>query len=74
MGEATAVELLEAALAEQARCGEEYQRAVGTSAEQANFMRLQAAGLRVMQRDRAVKAYRREGVLLTSGEDGASST
>jgi hypothetical protein len=59
MGEATAVERLEVALEDQARCGEQYERSMGTSSEQSSYMRLQAAGLRVMQLDRAVKAYRR---------------
>jgi intracellular sulfur oxidation DsrE/DsrF family protein len=55
--EAAAVERLEAALADQARLGEQYERAIGTSAEQTTFARLQAAGLRVAMCDRAVKAF-----------------
>ena len=43
----SAVERLEAALAEQARLGVQFERAVGTSAELSTFARLHTATLRV---------------------------
>ena len=60
-----AVAQLESALTEQARLGEAYERSVGTSAEQASYIRLQAATLSVSTRDRVVKNFRPlEGRLL----------
>ena len=58
INEAAARERLEVALADQARLGDLYQRAMGTSAEQTSYARLQAAGLRVAMCDRAVKTFR----------------
>ena len=55
---ALAVERLEAALVEQARLSEQYERAVGTSAELASFSRLHAANLRVGLCRRVVGAAR----------------
>ena len=43
MDRRSAVERLDAALAEQARLGEQYERAVGTSAELSTFSRLHTA-------------------------------
>jgi len=51
-----AVERLESALVEQARLGEQYERAVGTSAELSSFSRLHTANLRVGLCQRAVDA------------------
>jgi hypothetical protein len=51
-----AVERLQAALIEQARLGEQYERAVGTSAELSSFSRLHTANLRVGLYQRAVDA------------------
>jgi hypothetical protein len=47
---------LERALAEQARLGEAYQRAVGTSAEFSSYVKLRAAGVRVARCDRRARA------------------
>ncbi|MEA2426820.1 MAG: hypothetical protein QOF37_448 [Thermoleophilaceae bacterium] len=58
INDAAARKRLEVALADQARLGDMYQRAMGTSAEQASYARLQAAGLRVAMYDRAVKTFR----------------
>jgi hypothetical protein len=52
----TAVGRLEAALIEQARVGDAYERSVSTSAEQSCYLRLQAASLEVSRCDWAVKA------------------
>jgi hypothetical protein len=43
------------AMIEQARLGDSYERAVGTSAEQAAFGRLQLAGREVTRCDQAVR-------------------
>lgn len=51
-----AVRHLEAALIEQARLGDHFQRSLGTSSEQASFARLNAASQRVSECDQAVKA------------------
>ena len=51
-----AAERLEAALVEQARLGEQYERAIGTSAELSSFSRLHAANLRVGLCQRVVDA------------------
>jgi hypothetical protein len=51
-----AVRRLEAALVEQARLGDAHARAVGTSAEQSTYARLQAASLEVSRCDLAAKA------------------
>jgi hypothetical protein len=53
--ERLAVYHLEAALLEQARLGDAYNRAVDTSAEQSCFLRLEAASLDVSRCDLAVK-------------------
>jgi hypothetical protein len=50
------VRRLEAALIEQARSGDQYQRWVGTSSEQASYARLRIAALRVSECDHAVRA------------------
>jgi hypothetical protein len=55
--ERLAVRRLEVALGEQARLGDAYERAVGTSAEQSTYARLQAAALDVARCDRAAKAF-----------------
>jgi hypothetical protein len=55
--ERVAVRRLEVALAEQARLGDAYERAVGTSAEQSTYARLQAASVDVSRCDRAAKAF-----------------
>jgi hypothetical protein len=55
MGEATAAKRLEAALGEQARLADQYDRAIGTSAELSSFARLQAANLSVAMCHRAVR-------------------
>jgi hypothetical protein len=49
------VRRLDAALIEQARLGDAYERSVSTSAEQSCYLRLQAASLQVSRCDRAVK-------------------
>ena len=54
--ERVAVRRLEVALVEQARLGDAYGRAVGTSAEQSTYARLQEASLEVSRCDRAAKA------------------
>jgi hypothetical protein len=54
--ERRAVRQLEVALIEQARVGDLYARAVGTSAEQAAYRRLQASSQLVSERDAAVKS------------------
>lgn len=59
-----AVDRLEAALVEQARLGEQYERAQGTSAELSSFSRLHTANLRVGLCQRAVGA--------TGGPPGSS--
>ncbi|MFL5883765.1 MAG: ATP-binding protein [Thermoleophilaceae bacterium] len=51
-----AVTRLEAALAEQARLGDQYARARGTSAELSTFSRLRTASLRVDECQRALEA------------------
>jgi hypothetical protein len=51
-----ALRRLEVALLEQARLGDAHARALGTSAEQSTFARLQAASLDVSRCDRAAKA------------------
>jgi hypothetical protein len=51
------VRRLELALKEQARVGDAFARAVGTSAEQSTYARLQAASLDVSRCDRAAKAF-----------------
>ena len=51
-----AVRHLEAALIEQARLGDHFQRSLGTSSEQASYARLNAASQRVSECDQAVKA------------------
>jgi hypothetical protein len=56
MVKSLAVERLESALVEQARLGEQYERAVGTSAELSSFSRLHTANLRVGLCQRAVDA------------------
>jgi uncharacterized Zn finger protein (UPF0148 family) len=48
------------ALIDQARLGDAYERAVGTSAEQSAFVRLQRAGREVAQCDRDVRDDRDE--------------
>jgi hypothetical protein len=50
-----AVSRLDAALADQARLGDAFARATGTSAEQSCHTRLAAASLQVSRCDRAVK-------------------
>jgi hypothetical protein len=65
MGEAIAVERLEAALADQARLSEQHGRATGTAAEPATFARLQAANLRVAMSRRALRVAT-SGRLMTS--------
>ena len=59
-----AVRRLEAALIEQARVGDVFERSVGTSAEHASYSRLRAASERVAECDRYVKSltYQPEGV------------
>jgi hypothetical protein len=47
-------------LIDQARLGDAYERAVGTSAEQSAFVRLQRAGREVAQCDRDVRDDRDE--------------
>jgi hypothetical protein len=56
MDRRSAVARLDAALAEQARLSEQYDRARGTSSELSTFSRLQTAGLRVGSCQRAVDA------------------
>jgi hypothetical protein len=56
MDRRSAVDRLDAALAEQARLGEQYDRARGTSTELSTFSRLQTAGLRVALCQRGVDA------------------
>ena len=55
-----ATERLEAALVEQARLGDAFALAVGTSAEQSCHVRLAAASLQVSVCDRAVKRFERD--------------
>jgi hypothetical protein len=55
--ERVAVRRLEVALVAQARLGDAYARAMGTSAEQSTYARLQAASLDVSRCDRAAKAF-----------------
>ena len=59
MGDRSVVERLNAALAEQSRLGEQYQRSLGTSAELSSFRRLQEANLRVGLCQRAADASER---------------
>ena len=54
--ERAAVRRLEAALIEQARLGDRFQRSLGTSSEQASYASLQVASRRVSECDRAVRA------------------
>ena len=54
--ERAAARQLEVALLEQARLGDAYERAVGTSAEQSTYARLQAASVDVARCDRVAKA------------------
>jgi hypothetical protein len=54
MDRRSALERLDAALAEQARLGEQYDRALGTSTELSTFSRLHMAGLRVAHCQRGV--------------------
>lgn len=56
--EVLAIERLAAALTDQARLGDEYERWAGTSAEQSAGVRLSAASLRVSRCDAAVKCFR----------------
>ncbi len=51
---------LHTALAEQARLGDAFALATGTSAEQSSHMRLAAASLRVSVCDRALKRFERD--------------
>jgi hypothetical protein len=55
-----ATERLHTALAEQARLGDAFALAAGTSAEQSSHMRLAAASLHVSVCDRAVKTFERD--------------
>ena len=55
-----ATERLETALAEQARLGDAFARATGTSTEQSSHMRLAAASLQVSVCHRAVKMFERD--------------
>ena len=55
MGEATAVQRLEAALTEQEKLAGQYERATGTSTAASAFARLQAANLRVAMCRRALR-------------------
>jgi hypothetical protein len=55
-----ATERLHTALAEQARLGDAFALAAGTSAEQSSHMRLEAASLQVSVCDRAVKTFERD--------------
>jgi hypothetical protein len=52
-----AVRRLDAALADQARLGDDYARMAGTSAEQSAYVRLHAASRRVSVCDLAVKRH-----------------
>jgi hypothetical protein len=49
---------LTAALVERDRAADEYERALGTPAERAKLVRLQAAKLKVAMRDRAARIAR----------------
>jgi hypothetical protein len=55
-----ATERLHTALAEQARLGDAFALAAGTSAEQSSHVRLAAASLQVSVCDRAVKTLERD--------------
>ena len=55
-----ATERLHTALGEQARLGDEFALAAGTSAEHSSHMRLAAASLQVSVCDRAVKTFERD--------------
>ena len=57
---------LERAMIEQARLGDAYEHAIGTSAEQSAFARLQCAGRDVTQRDQVVREDRDERALRSS--------
>jgi hypothetical protein len=57
--ERVVVRRLEVALMEQARLGDAYARAVGTSSEQPTYARLQAASVEVSRCDRAAKTFDR---------------
>jgi hypothetical protein len=58
--ERVAIRRLEAALVEQARLGDAFARLAGSQAEQAAYLRLQAASLRVSRCDLVVKAMSRQ--------------
>ena len=62
-----AVRRLEAALIEQARLDEGFQRSLGTSSEQTSYSRLRAATRRVSACDQAVKALTAHGRPSSSG-------
>ena len=64
-----AVQQLEAALVEQARLGDDFQRFVGTSSEQASYARLRAASRRVTECDQAIKALSAGGRPIASGRE-----
>ena len=53
---------LGAALIEQARLGDAFERSVGTSSEQSSYVRLQESGRTVSACDRQVKADRRDAL------------
>jgi hypothetical protein len=55
-----ATQRLHTALAEQARLGDAFALATGTSAEQSSQMRLAAASLQVSVCDQAVKTFERD--------------
>jgi anti-sigma regulatory factor (Ser/Thr protein kinase) len=57
-----AVQALEAALVEQARLSDSFDRAAGTSSHQASYARLRAASRHVAACDRTVKALPRTGM------------
>jgi serine/threonine-protein kinase RsbW len=57
----TAVQQLEAALVEQARLTDSFDRSAGTSSQQASYVRLRAASRRVAACDRTVKALPGDG-------------
>ena len=71
---ANGVDRLSRALDEQARLGEAYERAIGTSTELASYVRLQAAGREVAVCDAALKRRRRPGSRRRSGLGARSST
>jgi serine/threonine-protein kinase RsbW len=57
VGNGKARDDLEAALEEQTRLSDQYDRAIGTSAEFSSYVRLQAAGERVTTRHRAAERF-----------------